>query len=726
MKRILPQMILGLVGLMIVWLAAATVVEKIYGSGVASAVAYRSAGFFGLWAVIAVLGLVLCVKRKLHRRPMAFAIHIALLVILVGAGATWLWATSGKMYLVEGNEESFFELDNGRKEKLPFTIKLEKFDFQCYAETPTPSEFVASVTFCDNQSEPLHTDISLNHIGVFKGYRLCLSGFDENGDGIVLKVTHDPIGNAVTHVGYLMLLLAMIGYLFSKRTRFRTAIGQVTTKRALALMALAVPIMTQAAPRVLPKNIADDFGKLYLLHNERICPLETMARDVTLKLYGKTSYQGYDACQVVTGWLFYFEDWANEPMIKIKSAQVRQLLGTESKFVAMNDFYDAGHSYLLADAMTAPSKDVLEANEKCQVAIALGMGNLFKIMPLRHDATLEWYVPGSLDIPSDIDENKWAFMRNGLSYFNELVVAKDWENASIFIGKLKKFQEQEGGELLPSPTRTKSEIIYNHTDATLPCAIALMVMGLLSLALTVSNHEQFRVKKWMCRMLPTILVMAFVWLTFLLILRWLASGHLPMTNGYETMQLMAWCALLVTLLTYRRLPLMAHFGTLVAAFTLLVSVISQSNPAITPLMPVLNSPWLCIHVATVMMAYSLLAILTLNSILALCLRHKTHMTEQMRTMGLVVLFPAVFLLVAGIFIGAVWAGLSWGRYWAWDPKETWALITLLIYAIPLHDASLPKFQRPLFFHAYVAIAFVSVLFTYWGVNTLLGGLHSYG
>ena len=722
MKRRLPQVILWLVGLMIVWLAAATVVEKIYGSGVASAVAYRSAGFFGLWAVIAMLGLMLCLKRKLHRRPMAFAIHIALLVILAGAGATWLWATSGKMYLAEGYETDFYEMDNGGKEQLPFKVRLEKFDLQCYAGTPTPSAFVASVIFSNNQSEPLHTDISLNHIAVFKGYRFCLSGFAENGDGIILMVSHDPIGNAVTHAGYLMLLLAMMSYLFSKRTRFRNAIGQVTTKRVLALLALAVPVVAQASPRALPKNIADDFGKLYVLHNERICPLETMARDVTLKLYGKTSYQGYDACQVVTGWLFYFEDWANEPMIKVKSTQVRQLLGAESKFVSMNDFYDAGHSYLLADAMTTPTKDVLEANEKCQVAIALGMGNLFKIMPLRRDATMEWYVPGSLDIPNDIDENKWAFMRNGLSYFNELVVSKDWENASIFIGKLEKFQKREGGNLLPSPTQTKAELIYNRANATLPCAIVLMVIGVLSLSLMVSNRELLRVKKLMRLVLPTILVIVFVWLTFLLTLRWLASGHLPMTNGYETMQLMAWCALLVTLLTYRRLPLMGHFGSLVAAFTMLVSVISQSNPAITPLMPVLNSPWLCIHVATVMMAYSLLAILTLNSLLALCLRRKTHVAA----MGLVMLFPAVFLLATGIFIGAVWAGLSWGRYWAWDPKETWALITLLIYAIPLHDASIPKFQRPLFFHTYVALAFVSVLFTYWGVNSLLGGLHSYG
>ena len=163
-----------------------------------------------------------------------------------------------------------------------------------------------------------------------------------------------------------------------------------------------------------------------------------------------------------------------------------------------------------------------------------------------------------------------------------------------------------------------------------------------------------------------------------------------------------------------------------SAITWLVSAIGEMNPAITPLMPVLNSPWLCLHVAIVMMSYALLAVLTLNSLLALLLCRRTHAVTLLHTLGQVILYPAVCLLAIGIFIGAVWAGMSWGRYWAWDPKETWALITLLVYSLPLHSASLRRFGTPKFFHVYIVVAFTSVLVTYWGVNNLLGGMHSYG
>ena len=225
-----------------------------------------------------------------------------------------------------------------------------------------------------------------------------------------------------------------------------------------------------------------------------------------------------------------------------------------------------------------------------------------------------------------------------------------------------------------------------------------------------------------------ILVLAILYLGYLIGLRGYISGHLPLTNGYETMQFMAFCTLILTLLLYRRYTLIMPYGFLLTGLTLLVNMMGQSNPQITLLMPVLASPLLSIHVCVIMLAYSLMAFCLFNGITALLLP-KTPMYDkqigQLTRMSKLMLYPALFCLTAGIFIGAIWANVSWGRYWGWDPKEVWALITMMVYAVPLHQASIPFLRNPKWFHLYMILAFLSVLFTYFGVNFVLGGMHSY-
>lgn len=206
------------------------------------------------------------------------------------------------------------------------------------------------------------------------------------------------------------------------------------------------------------------------------------------------------------------------------------------------------------------------------------------------------------------------------------------------------------------------------------------------------------------------------------LLRWYIGGRIPLSNGYETMQFLALCIMAFALLMSRRYRQALGFGFLLSGFTLLVSYLGEMNPQITPLMPVLVSPWLSLHVSVIMMSYALFAFILLNGVWALCVPREA---ERLMTYSRLMLYPAVFLLTAGIFIGAVWANVSWGRYWGWDPKEVWALITMLIYALPLHATSLPWFRKPRFFHIYTIAAFLSVLITYFGVNFFLGGMHSY-
>ena len=263
-----------------------------------------------------------------------------------------------------------------------------------------------------------------------------------------------------------------------------------------------------------------------------------------------------------------------------------------------------------------------------------------------------------------------------------------------------------------------------------PLAVASVVLGLFSFVYSVRCLMlRRRERRGVSRVLLVVLGLMVCWLADLMVLRGLVSGHLPMSNGHETMHLLALCAALLTLVFHRRLPLALPLGFLVCGLALVVSMLGERNPQVGQLMPVLASPLLSVHVAVIMVAYALLAFVMLNGVAALVLlashRECEAQVERLQVVSSLLLYPAVFLLAAGIFIGAVWANVSWGRYWGWDPKEVWALVTMLVYALALHPASLPCFRRPLFFHVFSVVAFLCVLVTYFGVNFLLGGMHSY-
>lgn len=280
--------------------------------------------------------------------------------------------------------------------------------------------------------------------------------------------------------------------------------------------------------------------------------------------------------------------------------------------------------------------------------------------------------------------------------------------------------------MLPSDNAFRAEKLYNAMSWDRPLSMAMATIGIILFIIACrSVARSRRLPRWARILALSVLILSLLYLTTALILRWIISGHVPMSNGFETMQFMAWATTAITLLLSRRSMLVLPFGILTAGLALMVASFGESNPQITQLMPVLASPLLSIHVAVIMIAYSLLAFLMLSGVMAMILRHDSVLVERLHVIGQFILYPAVFLLTIGIFIGAIWANVSWGCYWSWDPKEVWALITLIIYALPLHGQSLPMFRKPLFFHGYCIAAFLSVLITYFGVNFILGGMHSY-
>ncbi len=280
--------------------------------------------------------------------------------------------------------------------------------------------------------------------------------------------------------------------------------------------------------------------------------------------------------------------------------------------------------------------------------------------------------------------------------------------------------------------RSNAEIvqIYNQLNVVKPLAFVCLTLGLLLFALYVYRFSMQQKPNRIVRYLSFAgLLLMFIFLSVLIALRGVLSGYFPLSNGYEVMHFLAWTALLLTLLFYRRFQMLLPFGFLLCGFSLLVATMGEANPQITALKPVLSSPLLSVHVVVIMFSYALLAFIMLNGLTAILLHcfseNAQRQIERLKTISHLMLYPAVFCLAVGIFVGAIWANLSWGRYWGWDPKEVWALITLMIYSLALHTDSLPMFRKPMFFHLFAVVAFLAVLFTYFGVNFLLGGLHSY-
>lgn len=633
-----------------------------------------------IWSVTAVAALYAILRVKLWRRPAIFTLHLAFFVILAGALVSHLCGESERVHMKVGEARM---IGNAM-------IGLIDFNIEYYPATSAPADFVAYIVV--NGGEKIK--VSMNHTADAAGCRLFLSSYDDNRSGCSFIVARDKAGTAISYVGYALLLLSMLA-----------VSCKVKKKRAIAAILFGTVITcASAAPQSVPKGVADSLGNLCVLHDGRVAPLSTLARDFTLKIYGADSYNGFSSEQVLAGWLFYYDTWKNDRGIKIKDADARRQMGLENNRACIADFFDL-NGYLFDDP------DHAEANEKFALVSAAAAGSLWKIFPYRADSInvispVIWYSPVD-QLPESLDIDSWRMTRHSMGYLAELVANENWDEAINVIGKIGKYQQQKCPESLPAYGRIKAERIFLAFSASPWPMILLLIFGVI---LIIYPHYILS---------RCLLILGILWIAVLVCLNAYASRHLPMSNGYETMQWMALFSMVVCLWLGRKQPAVMSLGAIVAAMALAVAMMGQRNPQITNLMPVLRSPLLSIHVLTVMLAYALFAVMALISCLWLCGR------RELLSMARVLLQPAVFFLAAGIFIGAVWANMSWGRYWGWDPKEVWALITMMVYCVPLHGSSLPMFRSDRVFAIWILASFATVIMTYLGVNFILGGLHSY-
>ncbi len=708
--------------------------DKIYGSW----------WFIVLWFLLALAGFVYILQRRLQKKTIIFIIHLSFVLILSGALTTYLFGKQGMLHLRENESTHIYYTKNNTPEKFPFQVSLEKFRIVYYPGTPSPMDYISYISIKTFAGETIQAEISINNIFSYNGYRFYQSGYDEDGKGTILAISHDPYGIAITYTGYTLLLLSIIAFFFTPDSRFRKLIKNPLIHRGVVSL-LVLLSFTQGiyaaespSPKILPKEIAAEFGEIYVLYNNRICPLQTLAKDFTTKLYGKPTYRGLSAEQVFTGWMFYYNSWKAQPMIKIKKAEARELLGIENNYAALADFITPLNQYKLESTMNdihsgkqvGGKRGIEEADEKYNIIRIFYSGEMMKIFPYSsEDGSVNWYSQNS-SLPDEIMDNHWFFIKKTQDYIHEMVVKKDYESISFTLQKIKEYQRKEAAEVLPTDFRFNTEKIYNKLNYTKTLAMLCMLTGLLAFFyFCISMALEKRINSAIAVILLSLLSLIFLYLTITISMHWIVSGHVPLSNGYETMQFMAWCSLLFAFFLRKRV-LFIPFGFMVCGLTLLVSVMGESNPQITQLIPVLSSPLLSIHVAFIMVAYSLFAFIMLNGIAALIIQlfkkpSGEQQIERLQVISNIMLYPALFCLTIGIFVGAVWANVSWGRYWGWDPKEVWALITILIYSFALHTESLPVFRRPFVFHVFTILAFLSVLITYFGVNFILGGIHSY-
>jgi ABC-type transport system involved in cytochrome c biogenesis, permease component len=730
--RILKIAAFALTAALVVLMAFGTVYEKTSGSESAVMAIYHHPATVILWVLAIASATALAFMGRRQMRLWGWMQWASVLFIFTGALLTNFTGESGTLRLQPHQPVAQYAGDRDGHTSLPFTVTLDTFEVRTYPGTTAPMDFVAQVRISD-LSDPVV--ISMNNIGNHRNYRFYMSDYDKDGS-IELLVSHDPWGIAVMYIGFALLLLSFIVMFCDSESRFRTLWRNTAVKASMLLVLFCGTVsMAQAkndGPRTLPKETAAKMGDMYILYQDRICPVQSFARDFTCKLCGSTSYKGYTAEQVLAGWLFYFDDWKKEPMFKIKGDEVRNTMTLKGNWASLNDFlnsYGENMIGMMLDSMKMndPRRSQLSAaNKQYMQIVSLLNGTLLKIFPLKDESgTVFWYSHTDKLPIGTLSDDEYLYVKKYFSLCQEFVVQNDMDMLNMVFEKHRIFQKKHAGDILPSDAKFKTEKFYNIITPGRPMAICAILLGLLFLGYAIAGMERGSV--WVRRVSCCILLFAIVYLLVLFVLRWILSGYIPLTGGYETMLFLALCVAVLSLIGGRRSPIMLYGGLMIMGFVLLAAMMEGVRPPVSHTMPVLKSPLLLIHVAVIMFAYALLAFALVNSLAALLNRvFRKEWQEpvlRLRDVTLTMLYPSLFFLTAGIIIGAVWANITWGNYWSWDPKEVWALITAIIYAIPLYLRW--DDRHPMLFHLYVLLAFLSVLITYFGVNMLLGGMHSY-
>lgn len=658
MQNPLKKTLFALYVLVIVCMAAATVVEKYSGTDFVRSNVYGAWWFSLLWAVLTAAGIVYFLRHRCKSWS-GIALHLSFVVILAGAFVTHVSSERGTVHLRQGAYIStcvMYDRHNQPHDvQMPFQMRLDRFDVQYHEGTDAAEDYVSQFTIIDHGKQ-YSGKVSMNRIFRYGSMRFYQSSYDNDMLGASISFNSDPIGIPLTYTDYALLFFSLVYMLFDPHGAYRKLLRLSHLKKGLMMMALLFALGSGSAQaHVLPKESADRFGRLMVLHNSRICPLQTLAIDFTKNLYGKASYNGYTPEQVLTGWMFYADDWMQEPMLRLKGAEMRDRLQLP-EYVPVSQFFNSAMGgYTLGPYVQeyyggnhdAFHSQVAAIDNKIQLIMELRNGSLLKLFPYTHKGKTTWFAPTD-DLPNAMDREHQQFVRSICLLLGDCALTSDYTQMDAVVGKMLKYQQKNGGASMPSDRRVAAERIYNRIPFATILFMLCLAMGIISFLYAIIR---------MCRE----------------------------DNG--------------------------------------------ANNVGTDADPVLNSPLLSVHVSIIIMGFAMLSFTFISGLTALLLRLVSRTAQpkmvQLQQLSLVFLYPALAALGIGIFIGAIWANVSWGEYWGWDPKEVWALITFMIYAIPLHARSVAQLRRPTAFHLFMTLAFLTLVMTYFGVNYFLGGMHSY-
>ena len=648
--------------------------------------------------------------------------------------------------------------------ELPFSLRLNDFQLERYPGSNSPSSYASEVTLIDPEKglqKPFR--IFMNNILKYKGYRFFQSSFDQDEKGTILSVNQDATGTTITYFGYLLMIIGMVVTLFNRNSRFRKLINmssKLAAERKKLFMILLVsglpliPVKSGAQGNFSSGSISQDharaYGELLTQNNEgRIEPVNTLASEILRKVCKKNNFDGLNPVQVFLDMNVDPLKWKNTALIKISNSALKKSLGIPGDYATFSQLLpdEKSDSYLLremvdkayekkASARNKFDKEVLNVDERVNILYQVFNGSFLTLFPIPGDINHKWDTyssaissPGEdLSIPASVYKN----------YLNTLKEAKktgDYAVAEELLNKLKANQSEKGKPVLPPVFKTKLEIFYINFNIFSKLARIYALAGLVLLVIQFVILLSSAHRKGLPALAgPAVVLILFMIHTAGLGMRWYISGHAPWSNGYESLIYISWATALSGLIFARRSPVTLAVTTVLSAITLFVAGMSWMNPELTNLVPVLKSYWLIIHVAIITASYGFFAMAALlglfNMILMILRNNRNNKKVSFTIKELVVITQlammiGLIMLTVGSFIGGVWANESWGRYWGWDPKETWALVTVLVYSFITHMHKIPGFRGSFAISTGALIGLGSVLMTFFGVNYYLSGLHSY-
>lgn len=691
----------------------------------------------------------------------------ALLVNLNWNGESCQTVVYGKKGMVSGSvrmslADMQITLNYGAKlMELPFSLKLNDFQLERYPGSMSPSSFASEVTLIDkmeNIERPYR--IYMNNILDYAGYRFFQSSYDEDEKGTILSVNYDSMGTMVTYLGYLLMSLGMIFSFFNKNSRFQfllrsaSRIKALKKKNVVVLLfgVLLLPVTSSAQSEALhiENNHLKKLDRLLVQDRKgRIEPLNTLASEVLRKLTKKNTFRGLSATEVFAGMSAMPEAWKNERLIRISNSQLVAELGFSGDYVSFNQLVDLSKGiYRLRNQVDEAyqkkpnernkyDKEVISVDERVNICYQVFNHDFLTVFPDVSDKNQTWhtekdYYRGSRTNPKQED----LLMSNYLHELQLAMLTSDFSLADNRLLQMVNFQSEHGSSLILSDRKISMEILYNDFNVFgwlskigAVCGLLLLIVHLLTIFKT---HRRLSgilvVGNW-------IVFALFVSYTLGLSVRWYISGHAPWSNSYETLLYVGWATFLSGFVFIRKSQITLAVTTILTSLILMVAGMSWLNPEITNLVPVLKSYWLIVHVAVITASYGFLGIAALlgilNLVLMICRNSKNylHLSYTIVELAVVIelsLIVGLVLLTIGAFIGGVWANESWGRYWGWDPKETWALVTILVYSFIIHLRKIPGVYSHYLLSSLAMLGISSVLMTFFGVNYYLSGMHSYG